>query len=177
MATSSPRARKHLGADEQIVRRMHTHAKALILPVLALLLLAVGLGFGLAMMPASAEPYGTWGLLGAGLLALIGLVILPVLRWWSNTWTLTTRRIIHREGIITRNGHDLPLTRINDIASERGLIDRMLGCGTLKLTTAAEDPVYLTDIPDVERVHVMLSELLFGTPEQALAEADDELDD
>ncbi|MEL4505208.1 PH domain-containing protein [Luteococcus sp. H138] len=177
MATSSPRARKHLGADEQIVRRMHTHAKALILPVLALLLLAVGLGFGLAMMPASAEPYGTWGLLGAGVLALFGLVILPVLRWWSNTWTLTTRRIIHREGIITRSGHDLPLTRINDIASERGLIDRMLGCGTLKLTTAAEDPVYLTDIPDVERVHVMLSELLFGTPEQALAEPDDELHD
>jgi hypothetical protein len=38
----------------------------------------------------------------------------------------------------------------------------MLGCGTLMLTTAAEQPVVLTDIPDVERVHVVMTELLFG---------------
>ncbi|MEL4358680.1 MULTISPECIES: PH domain-containing protein [unclassified Luteococcus] len=174
MANSSPRSRKHLGADEQVVRRMHTHAKALILPVMALLALAPLVGFGLAWLPADAQPWGSWALLGVGLVLLLGLVVLPILRWWCNTWTLTTRRIIHRQGILTRSGHDLPLTRINDIASERGLIDRVLGCGTLKLTTAAEDPVYLRDIPDVERVHVMLSELLFGSPDQALEQADEE---
>ena len=30
------------------------------------------------------------------------------------------------------------------------------------LTTAADEPVTLDDIPDVEKVHVMMTELLFG---------------
>jgi len=36
----------------------------------------------------------------------------------------------------------------------------MLGCGTLTLTTAAEDPLTLHDIPDVERTHLRLGELM-----------------
>ena len=37
---------------------------------------------------------------------------------------------------------------------ERSLIDRMLGCGTLNVPTAAEDgTVVLADVPDVEHVH------------------------
>lgn len=143
---------------------MHTHLKALLWPALALVLIAVGLGTALAMMPVEAEPWGPWSVLALAGLLFLALCLLPVLRWWSNTWTLTTRRLIHRQGILTRTSHDLPLTRINDIASERGLIDRLLGCGTLKLTTAAEDPVWMRDVPHVEDVHVLLSELIFSTP-------------
>jgi len=90
-------------------------------------------------------------------------VVLPFLRWLTTTYTVTDRRIITRRGIITKTGHDLPLTRINNVAYERGLIDRILGCGTLVLTTAAEEPVTLNDIPDVERVHVVMTEILFGS--------------
>lgn len=165
--------RKHLASDEQVVTSMHTHAKVLVVPVLVLLVLAAVLGFGLAMMPTEVQPWGTWALLGVCLLGLLAGVVVPVWRWRCETYTVTTRRIIHREGILTRSAHDLPLTRINDVASERSLLDRMLGCGTLKLTTAAEDPVLLRDIPDVEHVHVLVTELLFGDPQQAVAEAHD----
>lgn len=89
-------------------------------------------------------------------------MVAPFLRWISSTYTFTDRRIITRRGIITKSGHDLPLTRIVNVAYERGVLDRMLGCGTLILTTAADQPVTLEDIPDVERVHVMMTELLFG---------------
>jgi uncharacterized membrane protein YdbT with pleckstrin-like domain len=89
-------------------------------------------------------------------------VVVPFLKWLTTTYTFTDRRIITRRGIINQTGHDLPLTRINNVAYERSLTDRMLGCGTLMLTTAAEQPVVLTDIPDVERVHVVMTELLFG---------------
>ncbi len=37
----------------------------------------------------------------------------------------------------------------------------MLGCGTLILETAAGQPLLLPDVPDVERVHVTITELLF----------------
>ncbi|HIW29001.1 MAG TPA: PH domain-containing protein [Candidatus Luteococcus avicola] len=165
--------RKHLAQDEQIITSMRTHAKVLLGPTFVFLVLAVLLGVGLAMMPSQAQPWGTWALLGAIALALVMGVVVPFWRWRAETYTVTTRRIIHREGIITRSAHDLPLGRINDVSSERGLLDRMLGCGTLRLTTAAEDPVLLHDIPDVERVHVLVTELLFGDPAEALREATD----
>ena len=94
--------------------------------------------------------------------ALAAWVVAPYLRWLTTTYTLTDRRIITRRGILHKSGHDLPLSRINNVAYERSLLDRMLGCGTLILTTAAEAPVALHDIPDVEGVHVLMTELLFG---------------
>ncbi|SKF62377.1 Uncharacterised protein [Mycobacteroides abscessus subsp. abscessus] len=40
-------------------------------------------------------------------------------------------------------------------------------------TTAAETPVTLPDVPDVERVHVQMTELLFGTPEEIEIQRDE----
>jgi uncharacterized membrane protein YdbT with pleckstrin-like domain len=88
----------------------------------------------------------------------------PYLRWWTTTYTVTNRRLITRSGILNKTGTDLPLHRINEVTSERSLLDRMLGCGTLNIATAAEDGmVVLSDVPDAERVHTEISELLFGT--------------
>ena len=39
----------------------------------------------------------------------------------------------------------------------------MFGCGTLHISTAAEDGmVVLADVPDAEQVHATMSELLFS---------------
>ena len=94
--------------------------------------------------------------------AVLLLVLLPFLRWLTSTYTITDRRIITRKGIINKVGHDLPLRRINNVNYERSLTDRMLGCGTLILETAAGQPLTLPDVPKVERVHVAITELLFS---------------
>lgn len=40
----------------------------------------------------------------------------------------------------------------------------MLGCGTLRVQSAADvRPVVLNDVPDVEDVHLTISELIHGT--------------
>ena len=44
----------------------------------------------------------------------------------------------------------------------------MFGCGTLILQTSADDPLMLPDIPDVEDVHVEVTELLFGNTQAAI---------
>lgn len=152
-----------LGENEKVVLHLRTHGKALIGPVAVLLIAATASGLLLALLPETAQPWGPWLVLAVTLLAIGVWVVLPFLRWLTTTYTVTDRRIITRRGIITKTGHDLPLTRINNVAYERGLIDRVLGCGTLVLTTAAEEPVTLNDIPDVERVHVVMTEILFGS--------------
>ena len=96
-------------------------------------------------------------------LVVIVWVVIPFLRWMTSTYTVTNRRLITRHGILTRTGRDIPLFRINDVAYEKGLLDRLLGCGTLIISDATERAgVVLPNIPNVERVHLQISELLFA---------------
>lgn len=150
-----------LGDGEQVVLHMHTHGKALIWPVVALIALSSALGVGIALLPPSTQPWGTWVAVGLFALLVIWLVLMPFLRWVTSTYTVTDRRIITRRGILHKTGHDLPLRRINNVNYARSLTDRILGCGTLVLETAAGQPLVLHDLPRVERVHVTINNLLF----------------
>ena len=151
-----------LGQGEREVLSLRTHAKALIRPALVLLLIAAVVGVAFALLPPAWVAAAWWVLVVLALVAVVLWVIAPFLRWWTTTYTFTNRRIITRRGIINKSGHDLPLTRINNVAYNRSFTDRLFGCGSLELTTAADEPVVLEDIPDVERVHVVMTELLFG---------------
>lgn len=154
-----------LGRDETIVMSMRTHTKRLIVPALILVALGAALGLAIAFFPPSAQPWATYVSIGLFLLLAIIFSVVPFLRWLTSTYTVTDRRIITRKGIITKVGHDLPLRRINNVNYERGLLDRMLGCGTLMLETAAGQPLTLFDVPHVEQVHVAITELLFAVHE------------
>jgi uncharacterized membrane protein YdbT with pleckstrin-like domain len=93
---------------------------------------------------------------------MIPVYLMPLLRWRTTTYTLTTHRLITRTGIINKSGHDVPVARITNVAYGRSLTDRLFGCGSLVFTTSAEAPVVLHDIPKVEEVGVAVSNLLFG---------------
>ncbi len=151
-----------LGQGEVEVLHLRTHAKVLIGPAVVLLLIGVAVGVAFAFLPPVLLPWAGWVIAAVALVGVVAWVLIPFLRWWTTTYTFTNRRIISRTGLINKRGHDLPLSRINNVAYELSLTDRMFGCGTLELTTAAEEPSVLTDIPDVERVHVVMTELLFA---------------
>jgi uncharacterized membrane protein YdbT with pleckstrin-like domain len=158
MALSS----KLLGADEQVILHLRTHGKVLVLPALALVLVAAAAGAGAALIPRDYRPIGQLALAGVGMVLTIWWSVIPYLRWRTSTYTITNRRLITRRGILNKTGKDLPLLRINDVSYERSLLDRMLGCGSLFIQTAAEGgTIVLDDVPDVERVHVTMTELLF----------------
>lgn len=158
--------RKLLGDGEREILHVRTHAKALIWPAVLLIVLAALTGAGIALLPSSWSPVGSVVLVAVALLAVIIWVLLPFLRWRTTTYTLTNRRIITRRGILNKRGHDLPLIRINDVSYDHSLIDRMMGCGTLRIKTASDHtPLVLPDVPDVERMHVQITEILFGGDE------------
>jgi uncharacterized membrane protein YdbT with pleckstrin-like domain len=158
---------KLLGADEHEVVHTRTHAKALIWPATALVLLGAAMGAGAALIPRDARPGGQLAIVVAGVALIIWWTFIPFLRWRTTTYTITTRRLITRSGILNKTGKDLPLNRINEVASQRSLLDRMFGCGSLHVQTAAEAGVIvLHDVPDVEHVHAEPTKLLYG-PDQA----------
>jgi uncharacterized membrane protein YdbT with pleckstrin-like domain len=135
----------------------------MLLPVLAFVIIAAAVGVGAALIPREARPIGQLAIALLGVVLLIWLVLIPFLRWRTTTYTITNRRLITRSGILNKVGKDLPLNRINEVSYERSLIDRMLGCGSLIVQTAAEDgTIVLHDVPDVEHVNLEITQLLFG---------------
>ena len=151
---------KNLIDDERVVLTLRSHAKALVWPFVLLIVL-----IGLAVMTflVSTNDVVTWVVLGVLVVAALAGVFFPWLRWRTTSVTITTQRIAERHGILTRTGRDIPLFRINSVSIEKGVVDRMLGCGTLLVADATEKlPMKLHDVPKVESVHRTIQQLLWS---------------
>ena len=99
-----------LTADEQLVLRIHPHWKTLIRPFLvAVLVVAVALGAEVLIPSGSAAPAARLVVGAVAILALMLWLMVPVLRWRTTVYELTTRRLRMRDGIVTRHGRDIPL--------------------------------------------------------------------
>ncbi len=153
-----------LGEGEHVVLSLRTHVKKLAGPVVVLVLAVAAAAVISAFLPEGSSQ--KWLRIVVWVLALLVVLVwavVPFLRWLTTQYTITNRRLITRSGLITRTGRDIPLYRINDVSYEKGLLDRILGCGTLVISDATEKAgVVLDDIPRVERVQVQLHELLFA---------------
>lgn len=153
--------RRFLGENEHVIFHMRTHWKRVIGHVfLGLIILAAAIA-GTIFMPVAAQPIASYIIWGIAVIALFPGTISPILKWLSSTFTITDRRVITRTGILNKKGHDIPLSRIANVAYDHSFVDRIFGCGTLVLETSADEPLHLDDIPHVERVHVQMTEILF----------------
>jgi hypothetical protein len=80
--------------------------------------------------------------------------------WLNTTYAITTRRLVIRTGVLSRSGHDMPLSRLNDVSFSHNLLERMLGCGTLVVESGGEQgQLTLNDVPKVELVQRTLNRL------------------
>jgi uncharacterized membrane protein YdbT with pleckstrin-like domain len=148
--------------DEQPVILLHPHWKTLLKPLLiAIVVVAAALAAVVAIPSGRYAAIFRLVLAAVAVLALMVWLMVPVLRWRTTTYELTTRRLRMRTGIVTRQGRDIPLARINDVSFAKGLLDRMLGSGRLVVESAGEHgQIVLTDIPHVESVQTTLFRLV-----------------
>ena len=151
-----------LTEDEHLVLRLHPHWKTLIGPVsVAVLVVAVALIAEVVIPSNSGAAVERLVVAAVAILAVMLWLIVPVLRWRTTTYELTTRRLKVRDGIVTRHGRDIPLARINDVSFEKGPLDRLLGSGRLVVESAGEHgQIVLTDIPRVEFTQATLFRLV-----------------
>ena len=160
-----PISRRLLNEGERVVVSTRTHVKALLVPALWLILVAAVAGYVSSFTGGAgrAQPLLVAVIWLVALVAVTWLVVRPFLTWMTTEYTVTDRRLITRTGILNRRGHDIPISRISDVAYEHGLVDRMLGCGTLVISDASEvGRVALPDVPRVEQLQLQLSELLYN---------------
>lgn len=146
-----------LSPSEHVVIHRHPHWKMLLFPVFWLLVV-VALGTYLAGLVVDQS----WATIAWIALAVVGVVLImwltlaPLVRWRTTHFIVTSDRVMAREGVFKRTGLDIPLSRINSVRFEHSLLDRVLGCGTLIIESASDEPLEFDDIPSVERVHSLL---------------------
>ena len=150
---------------EEIIMHRHPHWKMMVVPVVVLLLV-VGLGSFLAAL-IGAQSWGLWArivLLVIALALVIRFTLVPLIRWRTTHFVITNRRVLVREGLITRRGMDIPMRRITGVQFRQSLFERLFGVGTLVMESASDEPLEFEDVPGIEEVHGLLyQEVAKGT--------------
>jgi uncharacterized membrane protein YdbT with pleckstrin-like domain len=143
---------KVLTDGEEVVAALHPHALSVFWPVVRLLLIVGAVSFGMAMIPVGSNqgPFRL-ALLCAGVVLLLITVVGPLMRWRTTHYVITTHRLLFREGILSRRGRDIGLSRITDVSYRQTLWDRIINSGTLTIESAGDSgATVLKQIPDSE---------------------------
>ena len=143
-----------LVTGERVARHVRPHWRMLVLPALLPPVVAF-LGAWLVALTRATS----WSVpvLVAVLVVGLGLVgwfsVAPVMRWRATHFVVTDRRILVREGVLTRTGVAVVGASIRAVRTTRTVTERFLGCGTLVVVVDdAREPWQFDGIGRVERV-------------------------
>ncbi len=130
-----PFPRRLLIEGEQLVLDLRPHWIALFWPALATI------GILVVMVWAYQATDIEWLDVAIGLVGLGLLLLYPVRKfvwWFTSNFAVTSDRVIHREGFIAKRSMEIPLEAINDVRFEQGIIDRIVGAGSVVISSASE---------------------------------------
>ena len=141
---------KLLTPGETIKYELKPHWRALFWPAVILVLM---IGVGVFLYTLTDIQIMRWIIEVAALVILIWFVLVPFMRWITTQYVFTDRRIIIRRGLITKQGRDVPLSKINNVSFEQRFIGRLFNYGELQVESANTDgSLYIEDVPNVEEI-------------------------
>lgn len=142
---------------EMKVVRFRSHGRYLAVAAV-ILIAACGVGgFAVGTFP---EAWQNLLLLAGLLLAILLLVVVPFLQWLSRTTIISTRRVIHRSGLVTRHRREILLARIRETRVKRGIWQRLFGAGDILLMTGVHEHLVLRNVPRVTEMSQVIIDLI-----------------
>jgi uncharacterized membrane protein YdbT with pleckstrin-like domain len=123
-----------LNQGEEMILDLRPHWSFFALPAIVLV---VALGGLLAL---SAAGWPEWLQVVAAVATLVALVrfVLRYARWASTNFVVTSDRLIHRRGVIAKEGIEIPLERVNTVFFRQSVLERVLRCGDLVIESGGE---------------------------------------
>ena len=142
-----------LSSEEEIAAAFRPHWMALILPTLISVLSVAAI----IVAAVSVESPESWFVV-VGVVLIWLMVALPRwITWWFTHYVVTNERLIVRRGFIARQGKEIPLEVINDVAFSQTVVERLLRSGDLLIESAGEQgQSRYSDIPDPEGVQALI---------------------
>lgn len=126
--------RRLLNDEEEVVADLRPHWSVFALAA-AVLMAALALLIGLA----SAGAPDLLQLAAAALTVLaLGRFALRYARWATTNFVVTSDRLIHRSGVLAKEGIEIPLERVNTVFFRQSVLERVLRSGDLVVESGGE---------------------------------------
>lgn len=77
----------------------------------------------------------------AALILILGVLVWFIVRyviWTTTSFVVTTDRLISRLGVLSRQGIEIPLERVNTVFFAQTFFERIIGSGDLEIESASE---------------------------------------
>ncbi|MCK1794972.1 PH domain-containing protein [Streptomyces sp. XM4193] len=146
-------AERYLAEDEALVYQTRQHWTEMVSEFIVLCLIWIIAGALLWVVPGSEDWSDIAGyvVLGGAVIASLWFWLIPLLKFRSTLYILTTKRLHKRTGFLTKTGRSIPLSRVNDVSFKASLWERILRQGTLNIQSASEQGMMtLRHVPDPE---------------------------
>ena len=103
--------------------------------------------------PAMFRAHPFWFILAVLLIAAFGLGILILLYWYIKTratsLTVTDSDLLYERGILSKDRTSVSLKHVRSVHVTQGFVNRLLGVGTIQISTAGDEPEFtIADLPD-----------------------------
>jgi membrane protein YdbS with pleckstrin-like domain len=154
-----------LATNEQILYRTKQHWMAPIFGTIAgVLVLIGGVVLFVALLAVDLwsvlETVGFWASIA---LTVVGVAMVgySYVQWWVEDYAVTNQKVLKVAGLLRKRTSGAALEKINDVVLEQGPLGRMLGYGTLKVSTASDssDLTYETMRKPAEFRRAMLDQI------------------
>jgi uncharacterized membrane protein YdbT with pleckstrin-like domain len=126
--------KKYLNDGEEIILDLRPHWFFLVGPAAALI---GALVLAIWVSQAIDSDFALFPALAVAVVALIWF-LKRLAEWITTDFVLTTDRLIYRKGILSRQGREIPLERVNDVSYHQSLFQRLLGAGDLLVESGGE---------------------------------------
>jgi uncharacterized membrane protein YdbT with pleckstrin-like domain len=132
-----PYPRKLLHPGERIAFDLHPHWWYFAPLVTFAAVILVGAVAATVLLKDTTQ---TYTLLGIGAVAVIWLItfLVKFAEWRTTHFVLTSDRLVVRSGVLSKQGTEIPLERINDLSYHQSLFERLVGTGDLVIESAGE---------------------------------------
>ena len=138
---------KLLSTNEKIILRTHRHFFTVFGSLFKelVILIACAVAFIYVRSWYTGDPFFFY--IGIAVVALLAMAsaFVDILRWQNNEYIVTSRRVIHANGIFSKNILDSSLNKINDVILQQSMFGRIFNYGTIKILTATEEVINLLD--------------------------------
>jgi uncharacterized membrane protein YdbT with pleckstrin-like domain len=127
-----PFPKKYLNEGEEIILDLRPHWFYLVGPASALVAALV-----LALWVQHRSEWILFPVLALAVIALLWFLG-RYTKWVTTNFVLTSDRLIYRSGVVSRQGREIPLERLNDVSFHQSLLQRLLGAGDLLVESGGE---------------------------------------
>jgi uncharacterized membrane protein YdbT with pleckstrin-like domain len=75
----------------------------------------------------------------AAIIVSVSWLCVALIKWRTTYFVVTSHRLIYRQGVVARNGVEIPLERVNNVNFEQSIFERLIQVGDLLVESGGQE--------------------------------------